>query len=114
MLGILLDIGPGDGSFPWWVFLMMPFMMLGMGLMMWFMMRMMMGMGSHGASHGPGGSPEGEAEVKSLRREVEELRSRLAAVDGEPSAGGSTDERGTMPSQEPGGRSGDEPEPRNV
>ena len=31
---MLLDAGPGNGSFPWWVFLMMPFMMLGMAAMM--------------------------------------------------------------------------------
>jgi hypothetical protein len=88
---VILDAGPGDGSFPWWVFLIMPFMMIGMGLMMWFMMRMMMGMGGDGASHGPGDAsqkpvahPEGEAEVESLRQEVEQLRSRLTAVEGEP------------------------------
>lgn len=85
---LVLDAGPGDG-FPWWAFLMMPFMMLGM----WLMMRLMMGMGGHGAAHGPGdtsqkpaGHPEDEAEVASLRREVDELRSRLAAVEGEPTA----------------------------
>jgi len=49
---MLLDAGPGDGSFPWWAFVMMPLMMLGMAVMMWFMMRMMMGMGGHGAGHG--------------------------------------------------------------
>ena len=82
---MFLDAGPGNGSFPWWVFLMMPFMMLGMGLMMWLMMRMMMGMGSHGASHGASDAPKPEAghgseeEVASLKREVEALRRRLEA-----------------------------------
>src|SRR3990167_2275549 len=81
---MFLDAGSGSG-FPWWVFLMMPVMMLGMGLMMWFMMRMMMGMGSHGASHGasdaprPGAGQGSEEEVASLRREVEALRRRLEA-----------------------------------
>ena len=114
---MFLDAGPGNGSFPWWVFLMMPLMMLGMGFMMWFMMRMMMGMGGHGASHGagdtsqkPAAHPEGEAEVEFLRREVKELRRRLGTVEGEPPPGGRPDERGT-PSQEPEGRTGDEPGP---
>ena len=81
---ILLDVG-SFGDAPWWAFLMMPVMMLGMGLMMWFMMRMMMGMGSHGTSHGasdapkPGAGHGSEGEVASLRREVEALRRRLEA-----------------------------------
>lgn len=86
---MFLDAGPGDGSFPWWVFLMMPLMMLGMGLMMWFMMRMMMGMdhGSHGGAGQAGGeqSPRaGESEVDELRREVSELQERLAAMESQP------------------------------
>jgi hypothetical protein len=77
---MLLDAG----GVPWWAFLMMPIMMLGMGIMMWLMMRMMMGM-DHGSSHG---SPQttaeqsnraGDSEVDSLRREVVELQERLAA-----------------------------------
>ena len=85
---MLLDAGPGNGSFPWWVFLMMPFMMLGMGLMMWFMMRMMMGMGGHGAGHGSPDPTEAsrseqatESEVDALRRQLAELQERLAAME---------------------------------
>ena len=88
---MLLDAGPGNGSFPWWVFLMMPFMMLGMGIMMWFMMRMMMGMGGHGAGHGSPDPTEAsrseqatESEVDSLRRQVGELQDRLAAMEAGP------------------------------
>ncbi len=55
---VLLYARLADDSFPWWVFLLMPFMMLGMGLMMWVMMRMMMGMGSHSASHGASDAPK--------------------------------------------------------
>jgi hypothetical protein len=74
------------GDVPWWAFLMMPIMMIGMGLMMWFMMRMMMGM-DHGSSHG---SPQttaeqsnrvADSEVDSLRRQVAELQERLAAIE---------------------------------
>src|SRR3970040_2035482 len=85
---MLLDTGPGNGSFPWWVFLMMPLMMLGMGLMMWFMMRMMMGMGGPRAGHGSPDPTEAsrseqatESEVDSLRRQVGELQDRLAAME---------------------------------
>jgi len=85
---MLLDAGPGNGSFPWWVFLMMPFMMLGMVAMMWFMMRMMMGMCGHGAGHGSPDPTEAsrseqatESEVDSLRRQVGELQDRLAAME---------------------------------
>ena len=85
---MLLDTGPGNGSFPWWVFLMMPFMMLGMGIMMWFMMRMMMGMGGHGAGHGSPDPTEAslneqatESDVDSLRRQLAELQERLAAME---------------------------------
>jgi len=79
---MLLDAG----GVPWWAFLMMPIMMLGMGLMMWFMMRMMMGM-DHSSSHG---SPQtaveqsnraADSEVDSLRRQVAELQERLAAIE---------------------------------
>ena len=84
---MLLDAGPGNGSFPWWVFLMMPFMMLGMVAMMWFMMRMMMGVGGHGAGHGSPDPTEAsrseqatESEVDALRRQVAELQERLAAI----------------------------------
>jgi hypothetical protein len=79
---MLLDAG----GIPWWAFLMMPVMMIGMGLMMWFMMRMMMGM-DHSSSHG---SPQttaeqsnraADSEVDSLRRQVAELRERLAAME---------------------------------
>ena len=108
---MLLDAGPGNGSFPWWVFLMMPFMMLGMGIMMWFMMRMMMGMGGHGAGHG---SPDPtkascseqatELEVDSLRRQVGELQDRLAAMEAGPAGveGGkdSRTEREPLPPEE--------------
>ncbi len=76
-----------DAGVPWWAFLMMPVMMIGMGLMMWFMMRMMMGM-DHGSSHG---SPQtttavhnnlaADSEVDSLRRQVAELQERLAAME---------------------------------
>ncbi len=73
-------------AFPWWVFLMMPLMMLGMGLMMWLMMRMMMGMDhrSHeGLAHQSGGQlPSGsESEVEALRRQVAELQERLTAME---------------------------------
>lgn len=102
---MFLDSGPG-GGFPWWAFLVMPFMMIGMGLMMWYMMRMMMGMGGHGESHGPGDTlqrpvahADGQREVESLRREVEELRSRLAAVE-RPPAPQQPDDK---PSGSPGG-----------
>ena len=85
---MLLDTGPGNGSFPWWVFLMMPLMMLGMGLMMWFMMRMMMGMGGHAAAHGSPDPTEAsrseqatESEVDALRRQVGDLQDRLAAME---------------------------------
>ena len=85
---MLLDAGPGNGSFPWWVFLMMPFMMLGMVAMMWFMMRMMMGMGGHGAGHGSPDPTEAsrseqatESDVDSVRRQVGELQERLAAME---------------------------------
>jgi len=85
---MLLDAGPGNGSFPWWVFLMMPLMMLGMGLMMWFMMRMMMGMGGHGDGHGSPDPTEvsrseqaTESEVDALRRQLAELQERLAAME---------------------------------
>ena len=85
---MLLDAGPGNGSFPWWVFLMMPFMMLGMGIMMWFMMRMMMGMGGHGAGHGSPDPTEASlneqatgSDVDSLRRQLAELQERLAAME---------------------------------
>ena len=84
---MLLDAGPGNGSFPWWVFLMMPFMMLGMGIMMWLMMRLM-GMGGHGAGHGSPDPTEAsrseqatESEVDSLRRQLAELQERLAAME---------------------------------
>ena len=71
---------------PWWAFVMMPLMMLGMGLMMWLMMRMMMGMnhGSHeGSAHQGGGQPPtgSEPEVEVLRRQVAELQQRLAATE---------------------------------
>ena len=85
---MLLDAGPGNGSFPWWVFLMMPFMMLGMVAMMWFMMRMMMGMGGHGAGHGSPDPTEAsrsgqatESEADALRRQLAELQERLAAME---------------------------------
>ena len=79
---VLLDAG----GIPWWAFLMMPIMMLGMGLMMWFMMRMMMRM-DHGSRDGtahPGGEQStkaGESEVKALRRQVSDLQERLAAME---------------------------------
>src|SRR3989304_5177153 len=96
---MLLDAGPGNGSFPWWVFLMMPFMMLGMGIMMWFMMRMMMGMGGHGAGHGSPDPTEAslneqatESDVDSLRRQVGELQDRLGGeVARPPGREGGTD-----------------------
>ncbi len=83
---MFLDAGPGKGSFPWWVFLMMPLMMLGMGVMMWLMMRMMMGMDDHSQDGGaqPGGEQStrpGESEADELRRQVSELQGRLAAME---------------------------------
>ncbi|OGT25313.1 MAG: hypothetical protein A2Z17_04480 [Gammaproteobacteria bacterium RBG_16_66_13] len=101
---MLLDAGPGSGSFPWWVFLMMPVMMGGMGLMMWLMMRMMMGShGSHGASEPP--KPAGDQgsveEMASLRSEVEVLRRRLAALEVEPVPRESGDEPPRRPRPEP-------------
>ncbi len=93
---MVLDAGLGNGL-PWWAFLMMPLMMIGMGLMMWFMMRMMMGMGGHGAPHGSTGPPaaarseEGSgSEVAVLRRQLAELQQRLAAMESGP--GGHDDE----------------------
>jgi len=79
---MLLDAG----GIPWWAFLMMPVMMLGMGLMMWFMMRMMMGMdhGSHNSTAHPGreqGTKAGESEVDALRRQVSDLKGRLEAME---------------------------------
>ena len=104
---MLLDAGPGGGSFPWWVFVMMPLMMLGMGLMMWLMMRMMMGMGGHGASHGGTEAPPkaasdgaGEEELARLHGEVEGLRSRLAALETESTPRGDGDEASTSPAGE--------------
>ncbi len=95
---MLLDAG-SFGDAPWWVFLMMPLMMLGMGLMMWFMMRMMMGMGGHGASHGSTDSPAAargeeaaDSEVASLRQQLAELQRRLATVEARP-RGQDDDER---------------------
>ena len=84
----MLDVGPGDGSFPWWAFVMMPLMMLGMAAMMWFTMRMMMGMGGHGAGHGSPDPTEASlneqatgSDVDSLRRQLAELQERLAAME---------------------------------
>jgi len=100
---MLLDTG-SFGDAPWWVFLMMPLMMLGMGLMMWLMMRMMMGMGGHAASHEPADAPPkpasenaSEEELASLRREVEALRSRLAALEVESTPHGRGDEPSASP-----------------
>jgi len=84
----LLDMGSFGGA-PWWAFLMMPLMMLGMGLMMWLMMSMMMGVGGHGASDRPrdssaalrGEQAAADSEVASLRRQLAELQERLAAVE---------------------------------
>ncbi len=95
MLTALLYARFADDSFPWWAFLLMPLMMLGMGLMMWFMMRMMMGMGSHGASHGAPDAPKaGPAAPSALEileeryargeigsEEFEEVRRRLSRRD---------------------------------
>ena len=70
MDGVFLVASP-----PWWVFLVVPSMILTMGFMMWFIMRMTMG--SHSASHAafdapkPGASQGSEEEVASLKREVE-------------------------------------------
>ena len=102
--------GVHDGV-SWWVFLvgihMMLVMMLGMGLMMWLMMRMMMGMGGHGASHGGTNAPPlaasdgaGEEELARLHREVEGLRSRLAALESESTPRGDGDEASTSPGGE--------------
>ena len=70
---------------PWWIFLMMPLMMLGMGIMMWLMMRMMMGM-DHGSgqesTHLSGQGAAGpESEVEALRQQLAELQERLAAME---------------------------------
>ena len=93
---MLLDAG-SFGDAPWWVFLMMPLMMLGMGLMMWLMMRMMMG--DHGASPGSTDSPAAargeeaaDSEVASLRQQLAELQRRLATVEARP-RGQDDDER---------------------
>ena len=75
------------GGFPWWAFLMMPVMMIGMGAMMWFMMRMMMDMGGHGSSHATDSGVSAmheqasDSEVASLRQQVNELQQRLAAME---------------------------------
>ena len=79
---MLLDAG----GVPWWAFLMMPLMMLGMGVMMWLMMRMMMGMdhGSHDGTAHPGGEEStrvGEPDVDTLRRQVAELQEQLVAME---------------------------------
>lgn len=51
--------------FPWWGFL--PLMMLGMGLMMWFMMRMMMmGMGGHDHTSGHADAPPTSRDARSI------------------------------------------------
>ncbi|MEK7247014.1 MAG: hypothetical protein AAB092_00930 [Chloroflexota bacterium] len=74
------------GGVPWWVFLMMPLMMLGMCLMMWLMMRMMMGM-DHGSGHAsppavpPRDDESSDSEAASLRRQIAELHERLAAME---------------------------------
>ena len=106
--------GGGDGSFfgdvPWWVFPLVGIpMMLVMMVGMAFMMRMMMGMGgmgSHSASHGPADAPQkptsdqaGEAEVASLRRDVADLKRRLADMEPESAGRGHGDETRTEPSQ---------------
>jgi len=112
---ILLDAG-SFGDAPWWAFLMMPVMMLGMGLMMWFMMRMMMGMGDHGPSHGSTDSPAAargeqaaDSEVASLRQQVTDLQQRLAAM--ESGRGQDYDDKRPSPSsEEMGGRGADERE----
>ena len=83
---MLLDAG----DVPWWAFLMMPIMMLGMGLMMWLMMRMMMrmmmGMDDHSQDGGAQAGGEqstrpDESEVDELRRQVSELQKRLAVME---------------------------------
>jgi hypothetical protein len=106
---VLLD----GGGIPWWAFLMMPIMMLGMGLMMWFMMRMMMGM-DHGSGHAaPQTTAEqsnraADSEVDSLRRQVAELQQRLAAIE----TGTARPEAEESPRTQPGASrssEGDEP-----
>ena len=113
---ILLDAG-SFGDAPWWAFLMMPVMMLGMGLMMWFMMRMMMGMGGHGPSHGSTDSPAAargeqvaDSEVSSLRQQVAELQQRLAAMESKPRGQDHDDKPPSPSSEEMEGRRGDERE----
>jgi hypothetical protein len=84
---------------PWWAFLMMPLMMLGMGAMMWLMMRMMMGM-DHGSHQGPArqgsGQPlaESESEVEALRWQVAELQERLTAMEAKSEHDGSAPKEG--------------------
>ena len=82
---IFLDSGSFGGA-PWWAFVMMPLMMLGMALMMWLMMRMMMGTdhGSHEGTphaHGEESTRVGESEVDVLRGQVAEPQERLAAME---------------------------------
>ena len=98
---MLLDAG----GVPWWAFLMMPIMMLGMGLMMWLMMRMMMGM-DHGSGHAsppsvpPRDDESSDSEVASLRRQTAELHERLAALEGKRS--GPDDDTGEAETPAPG------------
>ncbi len=72
-------------SVPWWAFLMMPLMMLGMALTMWLMMQMMMGMDHRSQSGdtqvgGEQGTRPSESELDDLRRHVIEVQERLEAV----------------------------------
>ncbi len=88
-------------AFPWWAFLFMPLMMLGMGMMMWLMMRMMMGMdhgSDQGSAHlGTGQPPTGsQSEVEALRRQVAELQGRLEAME----SGAEARERGQVEGEE--------------
>jgi hypothetical protein len=71
-----------DAGVPWWAFLMMPIMMLGMGLMMRMMMRMDHG-SRDGTAHlgGEQSTKAGESEVEALRRQVSDLQERRAAME---------------------------------
>ena len=98
---MLLDTGFFGGA-PWWAFLMMPVMMLGMG-----------GQApSHGSTDSPAaarGEQVADSEVASLRQQVTDLQQRLAAM--ESGRGQDYDDKRPSPSsEEMEGRGADERE----